>query len=715
MTPQLSFPRRPIHLATLVFLALISLSQTSVAQQPFLGYSDSTTKVERMREEKLSQMIKPIELDTLVRYLSTENRIAGSESDKRVRDRTAAMLEAAGLSVTNATYHVYLPYATAVSLEMTSPKKKKFELKEKIYSGESKPNGPAYLWANGYSASGMVEAPVIFVNFGLHADYVALDSAHVSVKGKIVLARYGRSYRGIKARLAEEHGAVGLLLYNDPGGDGYATGDPFPEGAARPMDGIQRGSIYNGHGDPTTPGYASTTDAEHLAIDSAQTLPKIPVMPISATIAQEIFAAMNHSELPVADWQGYLPLRYHLGGQLPILKLSVATDGASRDIWNTIGMVAGSELPNEWVIVGGHRDAWCPGAEDNGSGAAAVIAAARAVSELARQGNRPRRTIVFALWDAEEWGLIGSTEWVEQFTRDVLTRTMLYINEDECATGHNFDAGSDPLMRGFLWNVTASVNDPRGGSIYDQWQKRWKQPPSGNANVSTEPPIGLLGGGSDFTSFYGHLGVPSLSQGFSGPFGQYHSMHDNYFYVKHFGDTDFVYHAVVTKLIATEALRMANADLLPYDYKELASSIQGFAHSLSFEAPKDWDTGELFSKLDSALVKMRDAAGEMNAIKDQKLSALSIAQKHALNQRLHKLLFIFMPMGGLTYDSWTHNTLVTSDPDNGYADLTLPGLHSLLKKKAKQQFLDQLIELTTSTEGATRELIALTTLLRVGK
>ncbi len=713
MTSQLSFPHRSAAFCVALLLLAVLNPSSGFSQTAFLGYSDSLTVLERQREARLSERIKPEELDSLVKFLASENRIAGSESDHRVAMRSAKMLEDAGLSVITYPYHVYLPYATTVSLEMTSPIKKKFILKEKIYPGETKANGPEYPWANGYSGTGAVQAPVIFVNYGLQADYTALDSVHVSVKDRIVIARYGRSYRGIKARLAEEHGAVGLLLYNDPGGDGYATGDAYPDGAARSMDGIQRGSVYNGHGDPTTPGYASTLDAPHVSPDSGEVLAKIPVMPISAAIAQEILSAMNPSAIPENGWQGYLPLRYHLGGELPIVKLTVQTDGKSRDIWNTVGTVTGSELPNEWIIVGGHRDAWGPGAEDNGSGAAAVIAAARAVAALAHEGIRPKRSILFALWDAEEWGLIGSTEFVEQFGRELTSRALLYINEDECATGHHFDASADPLLRSFVWDVTASIADPSGGSIYDRWKANWTAGLKPE-NVVGRPPIGLLGGGSDFTSFNGHIGVPSINQGFDGPFGQYHSEHDSYYYVKHFGDTSFVYHALIAKLMAVEALRMANAEILPYDYGELASSIQLFAHNLSLETPKAWADSEKFVTLDTALSRMKAAATTMNQMLANS-SAMSLGVRHQLNQQLRKLIYVFVPIGGIPNDPWTHDQLVTSDPGNGYADLTLPGLHASLKKNAQQEFDDQLLALTASTEGATREIASLTQLFLKGK
>ncbi len=716
MTLRLSFPRRHTYLVILALIAIIGAYSSSLAQRPFLGYSDSTTAVESRTEAKLQPLIKPADLDTIVRYLSGENRIAGSESDIRVRDRVVSMLEESAMAVTIHPYKVYLPYATSVSLEMVSPTKKIFQLKEKQYPGEGRVNGPEYPWANGYSGSGTMQAPLIYVNYGLRADYDTLDSMRISVRGKVVLARYGRSYRGIKARLAEEHGAVGLMLYTDPGGDGYAAGDPFPEGRARPMDGVQRGSIYNGHGDPTTPGYASTEDADHLSLEAAQVLPKIPVIPISAAIALELFSHMNHRDIPNSEWQGYLPLRYHVGGQSPVVKLSVQTDGKLRTIWNTVAMIPGSELPNEWVIVGGHRDAWGPGAEDNGSGAAAVIAAAKAVSALALQGMRPRRTMLFATWDAEEWGIIGSTEWVEQYGREITTRTLLYINEDECATGRLFEASSDPLLRPFIWDVTLSVADPTGGSIYDRWKAHLKPVASPDIHGGVaEPAVGLLGGGSDFSSFYGHIGVPSINQGFDGLFGQYHSMHDNYYYVKHLGDTSFAYHAAITRLLATEALRMANADVVPYDYEELVISIQAFASSLSIETPQDWNAVPQFVALDSALTRMRVASALMNSARDRAIAAMNPMQKHQVNTRLHKLIYLFMPMGGLPDDPWTHNQLVTSDPENGYADLTLPGLHSSLKKKAKQEFIDQLASLTMSVEGATREIVDITRLIRDGK
>jgi N-acetylated-alpha-linked acidic dipeptidase len=669
--------------------------------QNYFGFNDSTRRVEQSAEQKLQESITPARLDTIVRMLSSENRIAGSPADEHIRDYVVAELKKSGLDVEVVPYKVYLPYATDIDLELTMPEHQKFVLQEDQGPGERNVKGASYPWANGYTGTGSAEAQVVFVNYGLDDDYHLLDSIGVSVRGKIVIARYGRSYRGIKARSAEKHGAAGLLLYNDPANDGYVVGDIEPNGPMRPMDGIQRGSVYNGHGDPTTPGYASTENAPRISIEAAEGLVHIPVMPISAEIAGEILSKIRKGTLPAQSWQGGLPFRYHVGPAEASVKLSIKTDGAYRTIWNTIATVRGSELPDEWVIVGGHRDAWGPGAEDNGAGCAAVIAAAEAMSKLVKEGIRPRRSILFATWDAEEWGLLGSTEWVEDHEKELASKTILYVNEDECATGSEFSAGADPLLYSFLEACTRTVLGPTGSSVYDVWDSTLKthhpQPALGTW-------IGLLGGGSDFTSFGGHVGIPSLEQGFGGPFGQYHSMHDSYDYVKHFGDSTFAYHATIAKLAAVEAVRMASAGVIDYNISRLAYRLRSMVKELNAETPLEWEDSATIKSLDSALQKMNVSGLRLKGILTRKRNELTTTMCSNVNAKLRSIPSIFASKDGIAGDSWVRNLVVSTDPDNGYADLPLPQIALSMRSNNEGKFQAALKDFLSRVRAATMQI-----------
>jgi N-acetylated-alpha-linked acidic dipeptidase len=703
----------------ILFLALflLALSNRTVAQTTtpasIIGFTPTEAQKELQNEELLKHLILPIRLDTLVRRLSAENRVAGSVSDERARDYVLSVMKQAGIPTEVFPYTVYLPYATKVELELLDPKslgikKQKFTLEETPVAGETNDPKTAYPWANGYTGSGDVTTEFVYVNFGLPDDYRELDSVGISVKGKIAIARYGKSYRGIKAKVAEEHGAAGLLLFSDPSGDGYVLGDVYPKGPMRPDDGVQRGSIYNGHGDPTTLGNPSTESVAREPLESAQKLSKIPVMPISYKIAQTLFADLRAGNIPSQSWQGALPLRYHTGPSTAKLHLAITTDGIYRTIWNTVSKIEGSVWPAQWIIVGGHRDAWGPGAEDNGSGCASVIAAAEAFAKLSAQGIRPKRTILFCTWDAEEWGLIGSTEWVEEHERELNGRCIAYINQDECATGKTFGSGADPSFHEFIWQVTKSVENPDGGSIYDRWKESLQPiaPAKVHAGLA-EPEIGLLGGGSDFSSFANHLGLPCIEHGFGGPFGEYHSMHDCYNWTRHFGDSTFAFHAASSKLVAVEAMRLANAELLPFDFEELGIAINQFSIKAARLLPPELYDSLEFRNLDTTLAMFRAAGSILNKWRDEKCGVRSATYSadtlYMLNFLLRKVFFDFTILGGLDSDSWVRNTIVISDPENGYADLTLPEIqlairsHDLALVRKKVELLIGRLERATNT------------------
>ncbi|MFL5584118.1 MAG: M28 family peptidase, partial [Gemmatimonadaceae bacterium] len=419
--------------------------------------------------------------------------MAGTPAQARTRDYVLSQMRSWGLETEVRSYRVWMPHPLSTRAWRISPEPIELKLDEGPIAEDTTSTAfPQVMAFNGYGAAGDVRGDVVYVNYGLVEDYASLDSMGVSVKGRIAIARYGRSYRGIKAREAEKHGAAGLIIYSDPADDGYVRGDVYPVGPMRPSHGIQRGSVMNPNGDPSTPGYASIANAKRIPL-SEMDVPRIPVLPMSFGNAAELLRGLTGKSIP-QSWQGGLPFRYHVGPGPVQARIAVATDAATnpyKEIWNTFGIIRGSEFPDEIVMIGGHRDAWGPGAADNVSGTVSVLEAARAISAQVKAGNRPKRTIIFATWDAEEWGLLGSTEYVEEDSLRLSKSAVAYLNQDDIAQGPNFSAGGSPSLRPTLRDVAKQIPDPsHQGSIYDVWRKR-----ANLAADSLEPQMGDPGGG----------------------------------------------------------------------------------------------------------------------------------------------------------------------------------------------------------------------------
>jgi N-acetylated-alpha-linked acidic dipeptidase len=454
--------------ARAALLAALLVPAALAAQQPMPGYSPRAAQRERAAEAAAVQAPTPAQAHAHARALSAEPHVAGTPAQARTRDYVIAQMRAMGLQTEVRTYRVWLPHATAVRAWRVSPDPVELNLAEPPVPGDGTSAMPQYPPVNGYSAGGDVSAEVVYVNFGLIEDYARLDSLGVSVRGKIAIARYGRSYRGIKAREAERNGAVALIIYSDPRDDGYVVGDVYPEGPMRPAHAVQRGSVMNGNGDPSTPGWASVPGARRLSAGEMP-VPRIPVVPMAYGNAAELLKGMRGTHVP-QEWQGGLPFRYHVGPGPVVARVRVETDAETagfKEIWNTLGILRGSEFPDEIVMIGAHRDAWGPGAADNVSGTVSVLEAARALAQQARAGNPPRRTVMFATWDAEEWGLIGSTEYVEQDSARLTRGGVAYLNQDASALGPDFGGGGSPSLRRTLRDVARVVPDPSGqGSVY---------------------------------------------------------------------------------------------------------------------------------------------------------------------------------------------------------------------------------------------------------
>src|SRR5665213_3072448 len=462
-----------ITTALALSLATASIASAQATTPPIVGFTSAGSQQQHALEAKAATLASPSSADALSRELSREPHMAGTPAQARTRDIFASELKKYGITPEIRTYSIYMPHPTSVHLYRVAPNATELSLSEGPIAGDTTSSSyPQILTFNGYGAAGDATGDVVYVNYGLIQDYKTLDSLGVSVKGKIAIARYGRSYRGIKAREAEKHGASALIIYSDPADDGFTTGDIYPEGPMRPWTGVQRGSVYNGNGDPTTPDYPSLPGAKRVPLDQTD-LPRIPVIPASYKNAAELLKDVRGADIP-RDWQGGLPFRYHVGPGPVRAHLVVTTDAATtpyKNIWDVLGTIRGSEYPDQLVIIGGHRDAWGPGTADNISGTVSVLEAARTISDLMKQGYRPKRTIIFASWDAEEWGLMGSTEFVEQDSARLSKDGAAYINFDEVATGPSLGASGSPSLRPFFRDVTKVVASPAGGSVYDAWRK----------------------------------------------------------------------------------------------------------------------------------------------------------------------------------------------------------------------------------------------------
>jgi N-acetylated-alpha-linked acidic dipeptidase len=653
-------------------IALLGLAASLQAQQATPGYSPAAAAAERQVEAAAIAATSPARASAHSHALSAEAHVAGTPAQARTRDYVVARMREMGLdSVTVRHYRVYLPHATSVHLWRISPDPRELSLPEPPVPGDSTSGLWQYPTVNGSSAPGDVRGEVVYVNYGLIEDYAKLDSLGISVRGKIAVARYGRSFRGIKAREAERHGAVGLVIYSDPADDGYVRGDVYPDGPMRNEHGVQRGSVYNSDGDPSTPGTPSTEGAARIP-EAQMAVPRIPVIPVSYGNAAELLRGVRGASVP-QPWQGGLPFRYHVGPGPVVARIAVTTDAATaayKDIWDTFGIIRGSDLPEQMVIVGGHRDGWGPGAADNVSGSVSVLEQARAVMDQVRAGHRPRRTLVFATWDAEEWGLVGSTEYVEDDSLRLLRGAVAYLNQDVAAQGPTFGGGGSPSLRGTVRDVARMVPDPAGqGSVYETWRKR-----SGIAD-SAEVEMGNPGGGSDFAGFYNHLGIPIVDWGFGGPGGVYHSQYDSYAWMSRFGDPGFRRHAAAASVGAALLLRLANAEVLPYDYAEYARTMRGYIPALeSALKAKGWDaqgTGALRGAVDA----MEQAARDFATARDAALAAgVDAPRREAANQALLRVERALTRPSGLRDREWFRNLIYASDPDNGYADMIFPGI-----------------------------------------
>jgi N-acetylated-alpha-linked acidic dipeptidase len=631
-----------MNIAILVFLTCAA----ACAQNEIRGFSTSQAQAQREREAKALSVPDPERLRTYMEKMAKEPHIAGSPASKAVADYAAGLLREWGLDVEIAEFEALLPYPKTRLLEMTAPVKFRAKLAEPHVDADADSGDKDQVATyNAYGATGDVTGHVVYVNYGVPEDYEQLKKLGIDVKGKIALARYGKSWRGTKVKVAQEHGAAGCLIYSDPRDDGYFQGDIYPKGAFRPPDGAQRGSVMDMPlyvGDPLSPGWASVKGARKLPLNEAPSIMKIPVLPISYADAQPF---LSHLEGPVApeSWRGALPITYHIGPGPAVAHMKVDSDWTVRPVYNVIATIPGSEAPDEWVIYGNHHDAWVNGAHDPASGAIAVLETARSLAELRKTGWKPKRTIKLALWDAEEFGLIGSTEWVEKNEAELKAKTVVYFNSDTNGKG-NFTAGGSPALHVFMKEIVRDVLKPE----------------------KLEFNMPAVGAGSDFVAFLHHSGIASVNAGFADSGGVYHSIYDSFHWYTHFSDKDFSHGRSLTQVMTTALLRMADAPVLPFEFTQVAHAVRGYLTDLS--KMKELQLADL----EAELAKLQTAAGVYEDSYRKALDTREVQPK--LNRILIETERSLLIEPGLPGRPFYKHQLMAPGLYTGYSAKTLPGI-----------------------------------------
>ncbi|MCG9133315.1 M28 family metallopeptidase [Candidatus Poribacteria bacterium] len=636
------------------------------------GFTPENAVTQKQYETDFKEHVSAERCRHRLRHLTEEPHLAGTENSRKVAEYLRTEFESYGLHVQVYEYHVYLPYPLEVHVELVSPVQHVAVSKEDSWAWDKDSYETEIVAGyNAYSPDGDVTAELIYVNRGLPEDYQILKERGISVAGKICIARYGGSYRGVKAKVAGDNGAVGLILYSDPKDDGYMRGDVYPRGPWRSEDAIQRGTvkyIFQHASDPLTPGWAATKDAERLPIAEATDLPKIPVVPIAYRDAKPFLQALAGMNVP-SEWQGGLPFAYHIGPGPAKVRIKVRCDHSTRPIYNVIATLEGTEYPDQWVILGNHHDAWVYGAADPGSGTTALLEAAQSLGELAKKGMRPKRTIVFAAWDAEEFGILGSTEWVEELKSQLQEKVIAYLNVDIAATGGRFYVSAIPSLRELIREVTQNVIDPRTlKSIYERWK---------TAQGKEIPQVGNLGSGSDHSPFVGHAGIPAISMGFSGAYGVYHAMQDNFYWMEHFGDPTFQYQAAMSKIWGILALRLANADVLPFDYETYATDLMTPVKLLQ-NSGSESKIAQGVKTLDGLLTEWQQAAGLLNQALVRYLASDDLSRISEINQRLYQLERRLTSETGLSLRPWFKHLIYAPGLNTGYAAVVFPGVEDAI-------------------------------------
>ena len=626
-------------------------------------------------------LLDPGRISASLRTLSSVPRLAGTPADRKMADWVSARLADAGLKVEVAEYKVWLPYPVRISVEATGPEAYRCRLSESGNLVDPDTTMPGVVMPyNAYSPSGTAEGDLVYVNYGLRQDYEALEKLGVPVKGSIVIARYGKSFRGDKVSLAAEKGAIACLLYSDPEDDGYERGDVLPRGPWRDEWSVQRGNIMRSTGDPLTPGRPAIAATPRLDPADAPALPRIPTVPLSYGDARPLLAQLKGPLAPresqgSGSWQGGLPFAYHVGPGPVRVKMAVQVEFASRPIWNVVGRLEGSVWPDEAVILGAHRDSWGPGASDNGSGSATLLEVARVFGEMAAAGSRPARTLMFGFWDAEEFGVIGSTEWAEEHAAWLSRSAVAYLNVDVAATGARFNPAASASLAKVLLEAAGGVADPiTGKPILEIW-----------SSSTPSPRVGDLGGGSDFVPFSDDFGIPSTSHGFSGAgSGAYHSGADTFWFVSTFMDPGFTYHAAAAGVWGLTALTLSESPLIPYDHEATGRMVLEAADEIEKNPPgRAEGARDAGGAAPPALEPVREAARRFMAVARRlesrrlrigatPLAGAALALANAESMAAHRELVAIVTAADGSPSR--RNLLLAPSPVDRYRPLRLPGL-----------------------------------------
>jgi N-acetylated-alpha-linked acidic dipeptidase len=700
----------------------------SPADTPLRGFFPQSVQAERELESRFKAMPDPSRMREAMRLLSARPHHVGSAYDRTNAEWILTQFKSYGWDAHIENFDVLFPTPVERIVELVAPTQYKATLQETAVSVDPTSNQqqeqlPSY---NAYSADGDVTGPLVFVNYGIPADYDELERRGVSVKGAIVIAKYGGSWRGIKPKVAAEHGAIGCLIYSDPRDDGYAGGDVFPAGPMRPSQGVQRGSVADMPtypGDPLTPGVGATKDAKRLTLAQAKTITRIPVLPISYGDAQPLLSALGGALVPAA-WRGALPISYRFGPGPARVHLRVKSDWSTKTLYDVIAKLPGTTEADQWVIRGNHHDAWVNGAEDPISGLVAELEEARALGTLYKQGWRPKRTIIYAAWDGEEPGLLGSTEWVETHADELRAHAVAYLNSDTNSRGYLGIEGSHSLEK-FLNGVAMDVEDPEAG--VSSWRRTQASrlldgtPESRReAREREDLRIGALGSGSDYSSFLDHLGIASMNLGYGGEDdgGIYHSIYDSFYWYTHFSDTSFVYGKALAQAAGITVLRLANADLLPFAFSNLSETAQTYVKDLQTLRDKRAEQiAERNKQIEEGLYKFtsdprdpvlaprrEDPAPQLNfapllnaldsldhaASRYDRAYATAVAQGRAtnakvINQRLIQAERALTSAEGLKNRPWYVHMLYAPGFYTGYGVKTIPGVREAIEQGQWQE------------------------------
>jgi len=654
----------------------VPVAQAQVKPPALSGFTVAHSERERALEKQFMAVPDAAKAEANLQVLTAQPHLAGSPADHRNAEFVLEQFRSFGLDAQIEEFPVLVSEPKEITLDILAPVKFSGPKPESIPEDPASKDSNTTVGFNAYSASGDVTGQVVYANYGLPEDYDVLRTNGVSPEGKIVIVRYGKAYRGAKALVAEEHKAAALIVYSDPQDDGYHAGETYPNGPWRPASGVQRGSVLFDFIYPGT-------------LPDRSTVPHIPVMPLSYEDARHILEQLSGG-VALGAWQGGLPFTYHYGPGPATARMHVEMHEVTRPIWNVIAKVHGSGMPEELVVLGNHRDAWAYGAVDPNSGTAAMLEVARGLGALMRGGWRPQRTIILCSWDAEEQGELGSTHWADQNAAELGEKAVAYLNLDVAVGGDRFSADAVPSLKAFVRAVAADVPDPKGGSVWDRATQHFREdlreevrpghvPASGDfskAISEQEAHVGDLGSGSDYVAFLDHMGIPSADFSFGGDYGVYHSIFDNYRWMKQFGDPTFGYHVAAAQLYGLEALRLAGADVLPFDYQTYGVEIQRHLSDIANKLALLGQTRQLdFQAARKAAEGLAQVGRDLLRRRATLLSGnLSVPDLYALNRILVTAERGFLLPAGLPRRPWFKHSILAPGLYNGYVAEPLPGV-----------------------------------------